>query len=471
VTPHGVALLATPFAEVSFAGQHRGAAPARSWSPLQLSLNGLLVSQASLRTVLVALAAVAALASLRRATLRPAHLILLAGGAVLLLRMQRFSVEYAQIALPLLGAFRPPSFAKGALPRGIALAGILLVSLLSLRYLAQIFDTRCAFPVCTRGLPDGAVAFLDRAGATGDVLNHPNEGGYLEWELYPRQKIFVDLQTPFLFPDGAIFAADQAFQDPVVLAVLIGSYAPAFLLVPNQLRGFASIAASFPDYAPVFVDDACVLYASASQNPDLVERNRLRAIDPFALAVTGPLRTRRRSRERLRSCAGSTRSTPAAVARVCSRACSRSSAATPTQHCVARTSSSCSTAIGQPNRLRADTLFRMRRFGDAADAYAVARAPRRRPEEPGAASSCRVSAGRVSSSWAGRRKRIAPRARRSPTSTRRASAGRARRARARGARSGTRPRAAACRVRAAEDSHPGGGSACGSDAARRAVSR
>ena len=120
VTPHGVALLATPFAEVSFAGQYiEELRPLDPWSLAQLSLNGLLVSQASLRTVLVALAAVAAAASLRRAALRPAHLILLAGGAVLLLRMQRFSMEFALLALPLLGAFRPPSLAaKDALPRG-----------------------------------------------------------------------------------------------------------------------------------------------------------------------------------------------------------------------------------------------------------------------------------------------------------------------------------------------------------------
>jgi hypothetical protein len=371
VTPHGVALLATPFAEVSFAGQYiEELRPVDPWSLLQLSQNGLLVSQASLRTLLVLLAAVAALGSLRRATLRPAHLLLLAGGAALVLRMQRFGMEFALLALPLLGAFRPPSLALGALPRGVVVALAVVASILPFRYLAEIFATRCEFPVCTRGLPEGAVAFLAQAGATGDVLNHPNQGGYLEWQLYPRQKIFVDLQTPFLFPDGAIFAADQAFQDPVVFASLIGSYAPAFLLVPNPMRGFASIVSNFPDYAPVFVDDASVLYASASRNPELVARHRLRAIDPFTLEVVGPPDDPQ-----------SFARAEAELARI-HEIHPRGGRTGVFGGALALQRGDIDTALRradellqiyadqpEPNRLRADALFAAKRYGDAAEAY------------------------------------------------------------------------------------------------------
>lgn len=374
VTPHGVALLATPFASVSFAGQYiEELRPVDPWSLLQLSLSGTLVSQPSLRTLLTLLAGVAALASLRRARVRPAHLVLLAGAAVLLLRMQRFSMEFALLALPLLGAFRPPSLALGTLPRFVALVALVLVSILPFRYLREIFNTRCAFPVCARGLPEGAVAFLNQAGATGDVLNHPNEGGYLEWELYPRQKIFVDLQTPFLFPDGAIFAADQAFQDPVVLANLIGTYAPAFLLVPNQLRGFPSLVASFPDYVPVFVDDAGVLYASASRNPELVARHRLRAIEPFALDVMGPPddpQTFARAEAELRRMneihpgGGRTGVFEGVLAlqRGDTDTALRRADALLREH----------GDRPEPNRLRADALFLAERFGEAVEAYRLA---------------------------------------------------------------------------------------------------
>ncbi len=288
-TPLGLALLGAPFAAVSFAGQYIAELrPVDPRSLFVLAQEGLLVTQVTLRSLLLLLVGAAALASLRRATLRPAHLLLVAGGVVLLLRMQRFSIEFVLLALPVLGAFRPPSFARGAFPRWLAVAFAALLACLPFRYVAQIVDPNCAFPVCKRDLPDGTVAFLAHVGATGDVLNHPNQGGYLEWELFPRQKIFVDLQTPFLFPDGAIFAADQAFLDPVVLAGLVASYRPGFLVVPTTMRGFPAIAAGFPDFAPVFADDSSVLYASASQNPELVERYRLRAIEPFSMAILGP---------------------------------------------------------------------------------------------------------------------------------------------------------------------------------------
>ena len=374
VTPHGVALLATPFAAGTFAAQYvEELRPVDPRSLFLLAQTGWLVTQVTLRSLLLLLSCVALLASLRRSTLRPAHLVLVAGGAVLLVRMQRFGIEFVLLALPLLGAFRPPAFRLGAFPRWLAAALVVLASCLPFRYLVQIFDARCAFPLCMRDLPDGSVAFLAHVGATGDVLNHPNDGGFLEWELFPRQKIFVDLQTPFLFSDGAIFAADQAFQDRTVFAGLVGVYRPGFLLVPNRLRGFATIAASFPDYAPVFVDDSSVLYASRAQNPELVERYRLRAIDPFALSVVGafddPGRLARAEAELARineihPGGGRTRLFEASLA------LERGDTDT-----ALRRADELQVIYGdrsEPYRVRADAFFRLDRFADAAEAYQVA---------------------------------------------------------------------------------------------------
>ncbi len=416
VTPHGFALLLTPFTSVSFAGQYiEELRPVDPGSLIVLSQTGWLVTQATIRSLLLLLAGVAALSSLRRTTLRPAHLLLLAGGAVLLLRMQRFSIEFVLLALPLLAAFRPPSLGLGAVPRWLAIGVAVLLASLPFRYLVQIFDSRCEFPVCKRALPDGAVAFLDHVGATGDVLNHPNNGGYLEWELFPRQKIFVDLQTPFLFPDGAIFAADQAFQDPVVLGTLVDAYRPGFLVVPREMRGFPAIGVGFPDYAPVFVDDASVLYASAAQNPDLVERYRLREIDPFALDVTGPL------------------DDPNTLARAASEL-RRMNEIHPTggrtgifEGVIALQRGDIDTALrraaelqrthadrSEPNRLQADALYRARRFAEAAEAYrfAIARlgddpgGPAQRPYLEGQLWGCLVELGRFEEAYRASRRAL-----------------------------------------------------------------
>jgi tetratricopeptide (TPR) repeat protein len=141
--------------------------------------------------------------------------------------------------------------------------------------------------MCTRRLPDGSVAFLRHVGASGTILNHPNDGGFLEWELYPRFRIFTDLQTPFLFSDTLTFIADQAFQDAAVFGSLVDEYHPAFLLVPKVFRGFAALAARYPDYAAVFIDDAAVLYASSAAYPEIVSQYRITAIDPATLQAAG----------------------------------------------------------------------------------------------------------------------------------------------------------------------------------------
>lgn len=287
-TPNGFGLVTTPFRPLIFASQYiQELKPVDVMGLLALRADGLYVSRASFLSLLLIASGLAVLASVSRASWRPAHLVLLAGGLYLLTRVERFSAEFVLLVVPLLGAFRPSVSATPLLPAPLRAALGVAIAVFPFWHLYKVLETTCSFPLCTRALPEGSVAFLDRAGATGTVLNHPNDGGYLEWELYPRQQIYADLQTPFLFSDRDIFVGDQAFQDPAVLAGVVSEYHPAFLLVPRKLRGFGTWVGRFPDYAPVFVDDASVLYASSVSQADLVARYRLTAIDPFTLEVTG----------------------------------------------------------------------------------------------------------------------------------------------------------------------------------------
>ncbi|MFI5317301.1 MAG: hypothetical protein ACHQ6T_16495 [Myxococcota bacterium] len=287
-TPHGLTLIRAPFTPLLFASQYiQELAPVDLSGLLSLRVDGLTVSRPSFLALLCAVSALAALASLRRASWRPAHLVLFAGGVFLLARAMRFSAEFVLLAVPLLAAFRPRLSALPVLPVVVRAALGLALAFVPFWLLYSELATRCTFPLCTRGLPEGSVAFLDRVGATGTVLNHPNDGGYLEWELQPRQLIFADLQTPFLFSDRDIFVADQAFQDSTVFAGLVAAYHPDFLIVPKKLRGFGSWVGQVADFAPVFVDDASVLYASAVSQADLVARHRLTAFEPFTLEIAG----------------------------------------------------------------------------------------------------------------------------------------------------------------------------------------
>ena len=288
VTPHGLALLRAPFASLTFASQYIEELKPYDFAHLfSLSLDGWLVTRETWLTLIAGAGVIAAAASLRRASLRPAQLVLFVGGVLLLVRMQRFAAEFALLSVPVLAGFRPRLELAPALPRAVAAVLALMLAVLPFRHLAAAVEWRCAFPLCGRNLPVGSAVFLRTVNASGPILNHPDQGGYLEWEAYPRQKIFADLQTPFLFPDAAIFAADQAFQDPTLLASLVAEYHPAYLLVPRELRGFPALAARVPEYAPVFVDDATVLYASAASQPGVVAQYRLSAIETFALQPSG----------------------------------------------------------------------------------------------------------------------------------------------------------------------------------------
>jgi len=160
--------------------------------------------------------------SRRWITLSVLSIVLIIVGYFLLTRVERFSAEFVLLAVPLLAAFRPSLSAKPQLNAPLRVALGVAVAVFPFWHLYKVLETSCAFPLCTRALPEGSVAFLNWAGARGTVLNHPNDGGYLEWELQSRQQIYADLQTPFLFSDRDIFRADQAFQDPTVLAGLVG---------------------------------------------------------------------------------------------------------------------------------------------------------------------------------------------------------------------------------------------------------
>ena len=287
-TPHGWALVAAPFTPLTFASEYIDELKHVNLSALfALNLDGLVMTRETLQTLVLVTGSLAAFASLRRARLRPAHWVLFLGGVFLLTRIQRFSAEFMLLAVPILGAFQPRLTLTPELPKPLRAALLVALAALSFRHLYEVVDGGCGFPMCTRRLPDGSVAFLRHVGASGTILNHPNEGGFLEWELYPRFKVFGDLQTPFLFSDTLTFVGDQAFQDGAVLASLVEQYHPSFLLVPKAIRGFGALAARFPDYAPVFIDDAAVLYASSTSQPQVVTQYRITAIDPATLQAAG----------------------------------------------------------------------------------------------------------------------------------------------------------------------------------------
>ncbi len=287
LTPHGLQLLRVPL--TSTAGSARyilELMPLTLGDVLSFHLEALTPSGASVFNVLLFTVAFAWIMALAKRTVRLSHLVLGLGGVLLLLKGARFLVEFFLLSMPLLKAhplWSPSTRRRPQLARPMYLAGAGLLLLFPLRVVVDGFDDPPAFPLSVRGLPQGVVAFLRHVDVGGTVLNHPNTGGYLQWELYPRYRIFADMEVPFLFHDEDIYFARHAFSDEPALRRFITRYGPSFITVPKDYKTFPDRVAQAGSYVLVFFDDAEALYVNRERHPELAERYALSALDPFTV--------------------------------------------------------------------------------------------------------------------------------------------------------------------------------------------
>ncbi len=289
-TPHGVKLLTVPFTTTAWASRYIS-----EFHPLTLDdLTGVhmasgIPAPSTVFNVVFVLAWVGLIISGFKKQLRISHLVLLIGGTALLLKGVRFTYECALLALPVIAATAPmhsPTTARRTLkPHAIA-SGVLLLLVPFLSFRA-LFSIHPRFPFSRRSLPHGVTLFLQQAHAGGSLLNHPNTGGYLQWMLYPRYRILMDMEVPFLFTDEDMFMATHIFTDKEVLARALTTAQPSFITVPIKIGPFRDLIQSFPEYVPVFFDDAEVLYVSKEQFPSIAEPYQLKALDPFQIYPSG----------------------------------------------------------------------------------------------------------------------------------------------------------------------------------------
>jgi tetratricopeptide (TPR) repeat protein len=217
--------------------------------------------------------------------MRISHLLLFLGGLILLLKGKRFVNEYALLALPLLRAYIPAISAgpRARVLKPVAAALSVVFMAMPFFFMHYFFSHPPRYPVSARELPEGVTQFLKRVDGAGPVLNYPDTEGYLEWELYPRCKIFMDMEVPFLFTAEDFRTARSAYTDQGTLREVISRYRPVFITVPIETEGFKALIADHPQYRLVFFDDAEVLYVDGSQEPALALRYEIKTIDPFSL--------------------------------------------------------------------------------------------------------------------------------------------------------------------------------------------
>ena len=235
--------------------------------------------------LLVVMVALAFLAALSHRPWRVSHLLLGVGGAVLLTKGMRFIYEFALLGLPLLRAH--PLIPTGGLtkqvPKPVYLAVTALLMIMPVLFVLYTFQRRPAYPFSRKDLPVGITRCLRQWDVGDRVLNHPDTGGFLQWELYPRYRIFMDMQVPFLFTDEDIYLSREAFSDTLALRRALVTYRPSFIAVPEFFHEFPDLIKRFPAYVPVCMDDTAVLYVNAKRHADIADRYALQHLEPFRL--------------------------------------------------------------------------------------------------------------------------------------------------------------------------------------------
>lgn len=235
----------------------------------------------SLQNMIVLLAAVSLLIGLWKRELRISHAFLFIGALLLLAKHVRFTSEFTLLSIPLLCHGMRLIGKTVRFPRRVVdLALPVVAVLLPLLIFHNTLGNRPAYPFSSSYLPTGVVRFLNQHARGGKILNEVDTGGYLPWALSPKFKIFMDMQMT-IFSDNDFAFAINAFHNENAFKAFIQKYDPSFISVSLNKPHFKKIAATDMRFVPVFFDHVELLYVNKAHHDDLAERYTLKAIDPF----------------------------------------------------------------------------------------------------------------------------------------------------------------------------------------------
>lgn len=287
LTPHGSDLIGIPFISTALASLYILELFHIKWdalvsfyvikgSPSYLTIFNLLFITSSIAFIATAL----------RRKLRLSHFMMFIGGIFMLTKANRFMYEFVLLALPVLRTYMASiSLSLSDSSRKFVPPIVVFIAMIVLPYpyLRNTFGDPPKFPLSPRNLPQGISTFLNRVPVGGTVFNHPDRGGFLQWTLYPKYRIFMDLEVPFLFTDEDLYSATSAFSNEEVLRNVIARYDPAFIAAPIRITLFKEIIKKIPEYRLIFFDDSDVLYVNRKFYPDIALKYEITGIDPFTL--------------------------------------------------------------------------------------------------------------------------------------------------------------------------------------------
>ncbi|MBU3935877.1 hypothetical protein KJ909_04330, partial [Patescibacteria group bacterium] len=290
ITPNIIELIQTPF-HISYGNALYQQLYVSELIPLQLSslfsfsIFPLLNLLASLRNGLVLFSLGCFMICLYKREVRISHLILFFASIVLLIKYNRFIYEFILLSIPMTRhglalLVKPLENRKGIFHRIAPGAMIVILIIIPFLMYGAQFKNRPEYPFTQLNLPVGVVKFLNERNAGGSILNDPNTGGYLQWALNRKYKIYMDMGLA-IFNDRDFAYVNNALSDENTFRSFIGKYDPSFISVALKRSYFPNFIRQFKDFRLVFFDDTEALYVNAKHFKHIAESYELKHIDPF----------------------------------------------------------------------------------------------------------------------------------------------------------------------------------------------
>ncbi len=141
----------------------------------------------------------------------------------------------------------------------LMLAGLTISNISGIRGVSRTLNN----PVNDRRFPVTAVKFINSVSLPPQIFNHFNWGGYLEWNLYPRYRFFIDSRT---LSKRAFRDYTYMLWDPAKWKALMDRYGIRTVIMPPQNPstgepyGLPRFLFADPDWKLVYRDEVALIF-------------------------------------------------------------------------------------------------------------------------------------------------------------------------------------------------------------------
>ncbi len=211
----------------------------------------------TIKIIVILLAFLFLIYSFYKKTFKISYIVLFVGSIFLLSKSKRFIYDCIFFIVPILSMFL--SNMKFVHKKKYIFVNIAIMFFVPLSVFTYYLYHSVHYPLSFMNVPQVGTKFIYQLPKDQTVLMSPAKAGYLAWTLFPKHKIFMDLELA-LFDDVDAFEAMYVFHNPVVLQHHINKYHASVLYVPLNKQMLSDYSVVFKKYKPVFFDDFGIIY-------------------------------------------------------------------------------------------------------------------------------------------------------------------------------------------------------------------